>query len=149
MNAEFDELYTDHPVNYIWIILIAIYIISPIDIAPGLIDDILAAIGLFYYLNKNAKQKKHQQSYSQSGQSHSNSYTPPGPGGPLTMEEAYKKLGVRPGSSLDEIARAYKEKMKMSHPDKVTHLSEELQDKAKELTLKLNEAYELIKKYKK
>ena len=65
------------------------------------------------------------------------------------MEEAYKKLGVRPGSSMDEIARAYKEKMKMSHPDKVTHLSEELQDKAKELTLKLNEAYELIKKNKK
>ena len=35
------------------------------------------------------------------------------------------------------------------HPDKVSHLSEELQETAKELTLKLNEAYDLIKQYKK
>ena len=133
--------------NYIWIILIAIYIISPIDAMPGLIDDIIAGIGLYYYLNKNSKVKQQQQrSYEQS---RSNSYTPPGPGGPLTMEEAYRKLGVSSNATLDEIARAYKEKMRMSHPDKVNHLSEELQEKAKELTLKLNEAYDLIKKYKK
>lgn len=136
--------------NYIWIILIAIYIISPIDAFPGLIDDILAGIALFYYLNKNLKGKQQQQRfYNQSRQSQSNSYTPPGPGGPLTMEEAYKKLGVDRGATLDDIGRAYKEKMRMSHPDKVTHLSEELQEKAKELTLRLNEAYDLIKKYKK
>lgn len=136
--------------NYIWIILIAIYIISPIDLAPGLIDDILAAIGLFYYLNKNSKGKQQQQQYNkQSRQSQSGSYTPPGPGGPLDLKEAGKILGVNPRDSLDEIARAYKEKMRMSHPDKVAHLSEELQETAKELTLRLNEAYELIKKYKK
>ncbi len=134
--------------NYIWIVLIAIYIISPIDAMPGFIDDILAGIALYYYINKNSKGKQ-QRFYNQSRQSQSNSYTTPGPGGPLTMEEAYKKLGVGPNATLDEIARAYKEKMRMSHPDKVTHLSEELQEKAKELTLKLNEAYELIKKYKK
>jgi len=136
--------------NYIWIILIAIYIISPMDAMPGLIDDMLAGIALYYYLNKNSKAKQQQQRfYDQSRQSQSNSYTPPGPGGPLTIEDAYKKLGVGPNASLDEIARAYKEKMRLSHPDKVTHLSEELQEKAKELTLKLNEAYDLIKKYKK
>jgi len=117
---------------------------------PGLIDDILAGIGLFYYLNKNAKGKQQQQRfYNQSRQSQSNSYTAPGPGGPLTMKEACKTLGIGPNASLDEISRAYKEKMRMSHPDKVSHLSEELQEKAKELTLKLNEAYDLIKKYKK
>ncbi|GBE03398.1 DnaJ-like protein DjlA [bacterium BMS3Abin09] len=136
--------------NYIWIILLAIYIISPRDAMPGIIDDILAAIALFYYLNKNSKAKQQQRSYDQSRQSRSNSYTPPpGPGGPLTIEEAYKKLGVDPGASMDKIGRAYKEKVRMSHPDKVTHLSEELQEKAKEITLELNEAYDLIKKYKK
>lgn len=134
--------------NYIWIILIAIYIISPVDAVPGLIDDILAGIVLYYYLNKNAKGKR-QRFHNQSSQSHSNSYTTPGPGGPLDLQEANKILGVGSGASLDEIGRAYKEKMRMSHPDKVTHLSEELQEKAKELTLRLNEAYELIKKYKK
>ncbi len=135
--------------NYIWIILLAIYIISPIDAMPGFIDDIIAAIGLYYYLNKFTKGKQQQRFYDQSRQSQSGSYTPPGPGGPLDLEEASKILGVSPGDTLDEIGRAYKEKMRMSHPDKVTHLSEELQEKAKELTLKLNEAYDLMKKYKK
>ena len=135
--------------NYIWIILLAIYIISPIDAMPGIIDDILAGIALYYYFQKNLKGKQQQRFYNQSRQSQSNSYTPPGPGGPLDLEEASKILGVGPGATLDEIGRAYKEKMRMSHPDKVTHLSEELQEKAKELTLRLNEAYDLIKKYKK
>ena len=133
--------------NYIWIILLAIYIISPMDAMPGLIDDIFAGIALYYYFQKNFKGKQ-QRFNNQSRQSQSNSYTPPGPGGPLTKEEAYKKLGVGPGATLDEISKAYKEKMRMSHPDKVNHLSEELQEKAKELTLRLNEAYDLIKKYK-
>ena len=98
--------------------------------------------------SKNSKEKQ-QRAYGQSRQSRSGSYTPPGPGGPLTIEEAYGKLGVGPNATLDEISKAYKDKMRMSHPDKVNHLGEELQEKAKELTLKLNEAYELIKKYKK
>ena len=46
-------------------------------------------------------------------------------------------------------AKAYKDKMTKSHPDKVSHLSKALQDKAQELTLELNAAYDLIKKYKK
>ena len=135
--------------NYLWIILIVIYIISPIDAMPGLIDDIIAGIGLYYYLQKNSKQKQQRQNFNQSGRSQSNSYTPPGPGGPLSIQDAYEKLGVSPNTSLDEVAKAYREKMRMSHPDKVNHLSEELQEKAKELTLELNAAYELIKKYKK
>ena len=116
---------------------------------PGLIDDIIAGIGLYYYLQKNSKQKQQRQNYNQSGRSQSNSYTPPGPGGPLSIQDAYGKLGVSPNTSLDEVAKAYREKMRMSHPDKVNHLSEELQEKAKELTLELNAAYDLIKKYKK
>lgn len=135
--------------NYIWIILLAIYIISPIDAVPHIFDDILASIALFYFLYKNSKQKPQQRYYNHSRQSRSGSYAHTETGGPLTMEEAYRTLGVSPGATLDEISRAYKEKMRLSHPDKVTHLSVELQDKAKELTLKLNEAYELIKKYRK
>jgi DnaJ-domain-containing protein 1 len=50
---------------------------------------------------------------------------------------------------MDEISRAYKEKMIKSHPDKVSHLSKELQEKAKELTMELNAAIDLIKRYQK
>jgi hypothetical protein len=140
--------------NYLWIILLAIYIISPFDAHPLFLDDLIASGVLFYYLYKNSRQKKQQQKYdnyyrqSHAGnQSWQNSTA--GSEGPLTLEDAYRKLGVSPKSSMDEIGRAYKEKMIKSHPDKVSHLSDELQEKAKELTMELNEAIDLIKRYKK
>lgn len=134
--------------NYLWPILIAIYIISPIDAHPLLIDDLIAAGVLFYMMMKNAKRKQQQQHYNQSDSNRSQ-HAPAGPDGPMTLDRAYKLLGVPLQASLDEITKAYRDRMTKSHPDKVTHLSEELQEKAKELTLALNEAYDLIKQYKK
>ena len=137
--------------NYLWQILLIIYIISPFDAHPLFLDDLIAAGFLFYMVYKKAKQKKQQQQYynysSQSQSSHQTSESDSQ--GPLTLDDACRLLGVSSNASLDDVARAYKEKMIKSHPDKVSHLSEELQEKAKELTLKLNEAYDLIKKYKK
>ncbi len=140
--------------KYLWIILLAIYIISPIDAHPLFFDDLIAAGVLFYILYKNSKQKEQRQQHndyyrqSQTGyQSRQNKTS--GSQGPLTLDDACRLLGVSPNSSLDEINKAYREKMTKSHPDKVSHLSEELQEKAKEITLKLNEAYDLVKRYKK
>jgi hypothetical protein len=139
--------------NYIWIILLVIYIISPFDAHPLFMDDLIASGVLFYVLYKNAKQKKHQQYsdyFRQSQTGHqSRKETASASQGPLTLDNAYSLLGVGPDSSLDEITRAFREKIAKSHPDKVSHLSEELQERAKEITLKLNEAVDLIKKYKK
>ncbi len=67
----------------------------------------------------------------------------------LDLEEAYGLLGLNPDASWEEVQKAYKEKIAKSHPDKVAHLSEELQEKAKELTLKLNNAIDVIRRYKK
>jgi DnaJ like chaperone protein len=58
-------------------------------------------------------------------------------------------LGLNPDASWEEAQKAYKEKIVKSHPDKVAHLSEELQKKAKGLTLQLNKAIDIIKSYKK
>ncbi len=140
--------------NYVWIILLAIYIISPIDANPLFFDDLIAAAVMFYFLYKNAKHKQQQQQYSdyhrQSYTGHgSQQHSTAGSQGPLTLDKAYRILGINAESSLDEIHRAYKEKMTKSHPDKVSHLREEIQERAKELTLELNEAYELVKRYKK
>ena len=137
--------------NYLWIILLVIYIISPFDAHPLVLDDLIASGFLFYMLYKNSRQKKQQQQYYQhSGQSQSSHHTSDNEStGPLTLDKAYRLLGVDSKASLDTIAKAYRDKMTKSHPDKVTHLSEELQAKAKELTLQLNEAYDFIKKYKK
>lgn len=140
--------------NYLWPILLAIYIISPIDAHPLFLDDLIASGLLFYMLYKNAKQKKQQQQYynyfrqsQSSGGSQNRAET--GPKGPLTLDQAYRLLGVSTDASMEEITSAYREKIIKSHPDKVSHLSEELQEKARELTLNLNEAYGLIKKYRK
>lgn len=132
--------------------MLIIYIISPIDANPLFIDDLIASVVLAYFLYKNAKGKKQQpyQDYyrqSQTGRQ-SEQHTASGARGPLTLDEAYRLLGVSPNASLDETSRAYREKMTKSHPDKVSHLSEELQEKAKELTLKISEAYEVIKRHK-
>lgn len=137
--------------NYIWIILLAVYIISPIDASPLFFDDLIAAAVLFYLVYKNSKQQQRSSDYDR--QSHtgyqSQQNNTSGPQGQLTLDKAYRILGVSADSSMDEINRAYKEKMTKTHPDKVSHLSEQLQERAKELTLELGEAYELVKRYKK
>ncbi len=137
--------------NYLWPVLIGIYIISPFDLHPLILDDLIAAGFLFYMLYKKSKQKKQQQEYYQHYQQSQSFHKSSGveSEGPLTLEKACTLLGVTPETSSDDITKAYKDKMKKSHPDKVTHLSKELQEKARELTLELNEAYELINKYRK
>jgi len=137
--------------NYLWLILIAIYIISPVDLVPWhIFDDLIAAGVMFYLLYKNARGKKqYQQFYSgsrnQSQGSHKASHEA---GGPLTLDRACTLLGVTPSASWDEISKAYRDKISKSHPDKVSHLSIELQEKAQELTLRLNEALDLLKRHK-
>ncbi len=134
--------------NNIWLILLAIYIISPFDAHPLFFDDLIA-LGVFFYLQyKNKLRKKQQQQDSdyynnsqKSSQSDSNNQ--------LTLDESYSVLGVSPNASMDEINKAYKSKMTKSHPDKVSHLSEELQEKAREITLRINNAIDIIKQHKK
>ncbi len=131
--------------DYLWPVLIAIYIISPLDAHPLLWDDLIAA-GLLLYLlfrKTGSGKRRHADNYSSSQQS--------GSGGSrqsLTLDDAYALLGVGPDASWEEITRAYKEKMAGSHPDKVSHLSEELQEKAEEITRRLNEAIDMIKRSK-
>ncbi len=132
---------------YLWLILLIIYIISPFDAHPHIFDDIIAAGVLFYLLYRNAKKKRQRNytySHSQSQEDKKNESRRP-----LDLEEAHKSLGINPTASWDEVKKAYKEKIILSHPDKVNHLSIELQEKAKELTLRLNNALDIIKREKK
>jgi DnaJ-domain-containing protein 1 len=134
----------------LWPVLLAIYIISPFDAHPLFFDDLIASVALFYMIYKNAKRKQQSEQYhSNSGSDYNSQGKTAYSSSQLTLDEAYKVLGVKNSSSLDEISKAYKEKMIMSHPDKVSHLSIELQEKAKELTLRLNDAFDLIKKSRK
>lgn len=131
--------------NYLWIIILALYILSPLDAHPLFLDDLIASGILFYYLHKNLK-KKPSQGFRYA---HGNEQRKTGGSDTaMNLDKAYDTLGIDRNSSWEEVKTAYKDKIKKSHPDKVTHLSRELQDKAKELTLRLNHAFDTIKRFK-
>jgi len=130
-----------------WLVLLAIYIISPFDAFPLFFDDLIAACVMAYLIYSHSMQKEregHAHSRQKIGENNKNISD-----SQLSLEEAYRILGLNAGATAEEISRAYKEKMARSHPDKVNHLSEELQEKAKEIALRLNHAYEVIQKNKK
>lgn len=58
---------------------------------------------------------------------------------------AYKILEVEPTAPNDEIKKAYRELAKKYHPDKVTHLGEDVKQAAEQKFTKLNSAYEAVK----
>jgi len=132
--------------RYILPVLIGIYIISPIDAHPLFFDDLIAGIILLYLIYKGTRQG-YRSPYGQETSGGQRTQEGVRSQGPLTLDEAYRILGVGPDATLEEITRAYKEKIQKTHPDKVSHMSEELQEKAKELTMRLNEAYAFLKKY--
>jgi hypothetical protein len=131
---------------YLLLIILIIYIISPWDIHPHFFDD-LGALGILYYLWRKYKKYKRPGSYYYS-KNKSRGKEKNEPDDNLDLEDAYGLLGLKPDASWEEVQKAYKEKIAKSHPDKVAHLSEELQKKAEELTLKLNNALDIIRCHK-
>ncbi len=60
-------------------------------------------------------------------------------------DSAYKILEVSPTATNEEIKRAYHELAKKYHPDKVSHLGDEVRKAAEEKFTRLNAAYEAVK----
>ena len=58
----------------------------------------------------------------------------------------YEILDLKSSATNDEVKKAYYNQITKYHPDKVSHLGEDLKKFAEKHTLKLNEAYERIKK---
>lgn len=62
------------------------------------------------------------------------------------IENAYKVLEITANATDEDVKKAYKKMAVKYHPDKVSHLGEEVQKSATEKFKKVNEAYEKIKK---
>lgn len=63
-----------------------------------------------------------------------------------SFNELFSLLGVKPGASLEDIKRAFKEKAKTMHPDKLAGMDPEIQKFATAKFQKLQEAYEILVK---
>ncbi|MDA3789880.1 MAG: DnaJ domain-containing protein [Desulfobacula sp.] len=57
----------------------------------------------------------------------------------------YEILGISSNASSKEIQEAYKTKIKLYHPDKLSHLGEEFSNLANEKFLEIQRAYETLK----
>lgn len=62
-----------------------------------------------------------------------------------TLDECYKILEVSPDASDDEVKKAYRAAAMKHHPDKVSHLGEDVRKQAEEKFAKINQAYDKIK----
>ena len=68
----------------------------------------------------------------------------------ISVDEAYKVLGIDKSYSDKEIKRAYRRLLAQHHPDKLVAkgLPEEMQKLANEKTQEIISAYEIIKKHR-
>lgn len=65
---------------------------------------------------------------------------------PAAIKKAYAALDVAPGAEIDEVKSAYRKLMRKYHPDRHAG-SPEKQKAAHNVSLKLTEAYETLKKH--
>lgn len=135
-----------------WLILLAVlYLVFPRDLIPdflggglGLIDD-LSLIALLTYLYRNrVRQGSARASQESRGQdqrersSHAQAEAE-------SRFDPYEILGIDASASGEEIRAAYKARMHEYHPDKVTHLGEELQKLAHRKAVEIQRAYEQLR----
>jgi len=61
-------------------------------------------------------------------------------------DSSYKILEIQKSATNDEIKKAYRRMAMKYHPDKVSHLGDDVRKSADEKFARVNEAYEKIKK---
>jgi len=113
-----------------------------------IVDNVIVAIILWQMIKKvrasNKRYKQRKKTFTQTNNDRFDASV----NKTMDISEAYKTLGASQHDSLEEVRKSYFERISKNHPDKVTHLSEELQIMASQITLKLNQAFDTIKRRK-
>jgi DnaJ-domain-containing protein 1 len=125
--------------------LALLYLRSPLDVIPdaagpvGLLDDLLVLLAALYFGRGGASDKGE----TGGGESARGARGPARNRGGF---DPFEVLGVARGASQDEVSRAYRDKMKQYHPDRVADLGEDLRKVAHEKSVEIQRAYEALKK---
>lgn len=148
------------------IVLILLYIFSPVDLLPGLhpiglLDDAFLTGLLIYYLktgqmpafvlwlwrlifgDKPFGQRRGGADAFPGREEKIENTRDHGPPRPAP-KDPYAVLGLSPGASKEEIQAAYRKLAQQYHPDKVAHLGADLQALAKEKFVEIQQAQDAL-----
>ena len=135
------------------IVLVLVYVLSPIDIVPDMIpvlgrgDDLLLLLTLVYYLWKGTLPGFARRKWGGAGEAGKS-----GDAGRAdeptdkASTDPHDILGVPQGATAEEIKAAYRLASQQYHPDKVSHLGPELQELAKRKFISIQAAYEDLRR---
>jgi hypothetical protein len=133
--------------QWIYWILILLYLLSPYDLVPDLIpgwgwaDDLLLAGGLcWYFLVYRRRGRGPDGPHQGSGEEATAEAAPP----EEVKKDPYAVLGVDRSASGEEVRRAYRQLAAKYHPDKVSHLGEEFRDLAAKRFKEIKAAFDAL-----
>jgi uncharacterized membrane protein YkvA (DUF1232 family) len=123
--------------------LALVYAGSPIDLVPdvppfGFIDDIIVLVTAFWWIRQRLERVPLDPD-AQREPEHK----------PTLKRERwdpYAVLGIKPGASRDQVAQAYRDQMKLYHPDRVAELGEDLQRVAHQKAIDIHRAYKELQR---
>ena len=115
-----------------------LYAGSPVDLVPdvppfGFIDDIIVLVTAFWWIRQRLEKIPIDPSIDHE--------KPAEPATKRVVWDPYAVLGVQRGASRDQVTQAYREQMKLYHPDRVSQLGEELQRVAHQKSIDIQRAY--------
>lgn len=127
------------------LVLALLYLGSPIDFIPdgsliGIIDDLAVLLAALYFGRATPAPEPDKRS-RRSERARAPRQPPP-----AAEADPFSVLGVARGASQEEITKAFRDKMKQYHPDRVADLGEELQKLAHEKAVEIRRAYDTLKK---
>jgi hypothetical protein len=134
-------------------ILVLLYAIIPVDLLPdflgplGRADDLLLFGLLAWYLMSRKSLREFLKFGARPGpgqRPRESVGDKPGDQSGPGDQNPYTILEIAPNASIEDIRKAYRQKVAQYHPDRVNHLGEELQKLAHRKFIQIKKAYEDI-----
>lgn len=127
-----------------------VYLLLPFDLIPdflgipGRVDDV-AVLGFLAWIYRTHAAKFATQQAQSSGTRRQSDQSNDTSKESSRAFDAYSVLGIDRSASMDDIQSAYRARMQEYHPDKVSHLGQDLQQLAHAKCQEIQRAYQELK----